>query len=199
MAKIIKQGYQPAFSTVLKETFSRLYAHRDIDMISRELRLLKRRCALLIALADIDGQWDLGKVTYALSVLAEACVRIAVAAVLLKYHHQGDLCLSDISAPEKDSGFFLIAMGKLGARELNYSSDIDLIVLFDEEKAPYTGKKEIVVLDAKAVDPKNRLVLIRCKNKEYLLLTGQSNVLIDSFVSAQNNTADHCEVCHVDV
>ncbi len=62
-----------------------------------------------------------------------------------------------------------------------------------------TGKKEIVVLDAKAVDPKNRLVLIRCKNKEYLLLTGQSNVLIDSFVSAQNNTADHCEVCHVDV
>ena len=143
LAKIIKQGYQPAFSTVLKETFSRLYAHRDIDMISRELRLLKRRCALLIALADIDGQWDLGKVTYALSVLAEACVRIAVAAVLLKYHHKGDLCLSDISAPEKDSGFFLIAMGKLGARELNYSSDIDLIVLFDEEKAPYTGKKEI--------------------------------------------------------
>lgn len=142
LADIIQKGYRQVFAAVLKESFLRLYGMRDTDMVGRELRLLKRRCALLIALADIDGQWDLGKVTHALSVLAEACVRIAVCAVLLRYHEKGDLCLPDPANPEKDSGFFLIAMGKLGAGELNYSSDIDLIILFDEDKVPYTGKRE---------------------------------------------------------
>lgn len=144
LADIIQKGYRQVFAAVLKESFLRLYGMRDTDMVGRELRLLKRRCALLIALADIDGQWDLGKVTHALSVLAEACVRIAVCAVLLRYHEKGDLCLPDPANPEKDSGFFLIAMGKLGAGELNYSSDIDLIILFDEEKVPYTGKEKPV-------------------------------------------------------
>ena len=143
LKKMIQKGYQTAFISLLKENFVRLYANQDIDFLSRELRLLKRRSALLIALADLDGQWDLGKVTYALSALAEACVRIAVGSVLLRYHQKGDLRLPDVNEPENNCGFFLIAMGKLGARELNYSSDIDLIILFDEEKVPYQGKREI--------------------------------------------------------
>ena len=60
-----------------------------------------------------------------------------------------------------------------------------------------TGRKNgIVLLDAKAVDPKNRLVLVRCKNKEYLLLTGESNTVVDSFAAAENNGE---EVSHADV
>lgn len=76
-----------------------------MDTVGRELRLLKRRCALLIALADIDGQWDLNRVTHALSVLAEACVRIAAAAVLTRYHQKGDLCLPNPAEPEKTAVF----------------------------------------------------------------------------------------------
>lgn len=143
VAQIITKGYQTAFADLLKETFPKLYDGEDIEETGRLLRLLKRRSALLIALADLSGQWDLAKVTHALSVLAEACLRIAVAVVLRRWHHKGDLCLTDEKNPEKDCGFFIIAMGKLGARELNYSSDIDLIVLYDEEKVPYSGKKEI--------------------------------------------------------
>ncbi len=60
-----------------------------------------------------------------------------------------------------------------------------------------TGKSNsIVLLEAKAVDPKNRLVLIRCKNKEYLILTGESNTVIDSFDVAENNIQ---EVSNADV
>ena len=60
-----------------------------------------------------------------------------------------------------------------------------------------TGKNNsIVLLEAKAVDPKNRLVLIRCKNKEYLILTGESNTIVDSFDVAENNIQ---EVSHADV
>ena len=144
LKEIIEKGYSNAFAGLLKQSFSFLYnCDQDIQDIGRELRILKRRCALLIALADLSGQWNLKKVTSALSVLADACLRIAVCAVLKKYHKKGDLVLPDSAFPEKECGFFLIAMGKLGAKELNYSSDIDLIVLFDAQKAPYKGKKDI--------------------------------------------------------
>lgn len=143
LAAMIRKGYDNAFSDLMKESFVRLYNQNDLEMIGRELRLLKRRAALVIALADIAEEWSLAKVTHALSVLAEACLRIAVCSVLKYYAGRGDLALPDSEQPEKDCGFFLIAMGKLGARELNYSSDVDLIVLYDEEKVPYAGKREI--------------------------------------------------------
>ena len=143
LTAIIRQGYDKAFKTLMKDAFSRLYNQDDVEMTGRELRLLKQRAALLIALADIDGKWSLVKVTHALSLLADACLRIAVCCVLKHYALRGSLVSPDPEHPEKDCGFFLIAMGKLGAKELNYSSDVDLIVLYDEEKLPYAGKKEL--------------------------------------------------------
>ena len=53
----------------------------------------------------------------------------------------GNLQLRDVEHPSEESGFTVIGMGKLGANELNYSSDIDLIALFDQERVPYTGNK----------------------------------------------------------
>ena len=142
LAQVVRKGFYPAFTELLKDSFSRLYGKSETELIGRELRVLKRRAALVIALADIAGEWSLDKVTHALSVLAEACLRIAVCAVLKFHAGRGELVLPDTEKPEKDCGFFLIAMGKLGAGELNYSSDIDLIVLYDEEKIPYAGKRE---------------------------------------------------------
>src|SRR6185312_4234236 len=48
-------------------------------------------------------------------------------------------------APEdaEHSGLIVLGMGKLGARELNYSSDIDLILLYDAERASYRGKRSV--------------------------------------------------------
>lgn len=143
IAQIVEKGWDAVFSGLLKTTFTRLYAvETDSDVLSRELRILKRRAALVIALADIAGDWNLTRVTHALSVLADACTRIATAAVLSRAHKKGDLILPDPARPEKDCGYFLIAMGKLGALELNYSSDIDLIVLYDGDKVPYAGKRD---------------------------------------------------------
>ena len=149
LGSVIQKGYARSFSELMKESFSRLYGQNDQEMIGRELRLLKRRAALVIALADIAGEWPLEKVTHALSVLAAACLRIAVACVLKHYAGRGELLLPDPEHPERGCGFFLIAMGKLGARELNYSSDVDLIVLYDEEKFPYAGKKDLGVFAVK--------------------------------------------------
>ncbi len=87
------------------------------------LRRLKQCGALTVALADIFELWPLGKVLSALSKLADAHLAAAVTVLL----RDGD----DASA----SGYALIALGKLGARELNFSSDVDLIALFDGKKA----------------------------------------------------------------
>ncbi len=93
------------------------------------LRLAKRRAALLTALADLGGVWGLAEVTAALSALADRALQVAARAAIA----------AETSGPLKGldpagAGLAILAMGKLGARELNYSSDIDLICLFDESR-----------------------------------------------------------------
>lgn len=140
---VFQDGYDATFSTLMKTSFEKLYRSEDRDEIEKGLRILKRRAALLIAMADVSGEWHLAHVTRALSVLAEASLHIVVSFLLRGAHHKGDIELSDLSHPENGSGFIVLAMGKLGAMELNYSSDVDLIVLYDEERVPYIGKKDI--------------------------------------------------------
>ena len=104
--------------------------------IMRALRRAKREAALLIALADIGGVWDVVEATEALTRFADAAVRAALA-FLLRSHARAGLLALDPDAPdiENDSGVVVLALGKHGARELNYSSDVDLIVLYDPAAA----------------------------------------------------------------
>lgn len=97
----------------------------------KALRQLKQEAHLLIALGDLSGEADTARTVLRLSRLGESCVRAAVDFLLLDAHRQGRLQLPDLENPSHGSGWILLAMGKLGARELNYSSDIDLIALFD--------------------------------------------------------------------
>lgn len=98
------------------------------------LRIAKRRAALLIALADLGGAWDLAAVSGALTDLADRAVSLGLTALVRAEIACGKLpgCTEDEA--EEAAGMFVLAMGKMGARELNYSSDIDLIVLFDESR-----------------------------------------------------------------
>ncbi len=93
------------------------------------LRQLKRRAALLIALADLGGVWALDAVTGALSAVADAALALAADAALAA-ETAGPLRGLDAAG----AGLIVLAMGKLGARELNYSSDIDLICLYDSAR-----------------------------------------------------------------
>src|SRR5277367_3970603 len=96
------------------------------------LRRAKREAALLVALADIGGVWDVVAATEALTRFADAAVCAALAFLLRKHARAGLLALeADAADIESGSGLVVLALGKHGARELNYSSDIDLIVLFD--------------------------------------------------------------------
>src|SRR5271170_7896483 len=86
------------------------------------LRRAKRESALLIALADIGGVWDVVEATEALTRFADAAVRAALAYLLRKQARGGLLALdADASDVEDGSGVVVLALGKHGARELNYS------------------------------------------------------------------------------
>ena len=107
----------------------------DTARLMRSFRQAKRRVALLIALADIGGLWPLERVTGALSDLAETTLDLAVAHLLARAAGRGLLRPEAVAAPDA-SGLIVLGMGKLGARELNYSSDVDLIILYDADKVP---------------------------------------------------------------
>jgi glutamate-ammonia-ligase adenylyltransferase len=110
------------------------------ERVTAALRQAKRQIALVCALADIGGQWTLEQVTGALSTLAEATLTLAVAHLLRAAHDAGELALPDLENPAAGGGFTVLGMGKLGARELNYSSDIDLVLLFDPAAPIYTER-----------------------------------------------------------
>ena len=104
--------------------------------LMRALRRAKRESALLIALADIGGVWDVIQATEALTRFADTAVRAAVAFLLRQAARAGVLTLDpDAADIEEASGMVVLALGKHGARELNYSSDVDLIVLYDSGAA----------------------------------------------------------------
>ena len=112
----------------------------DGATVMRVLRRARQRVALLVAVADIGGGWPLEKVTGALSAFAERAIATAVAHLLREAHDGAELHLPFRDEPERDSGLIVLGMGKLGGRELNYSSDIDLIILFDDARVAYCGK-----------------------------------------------------------
>ena len=97
------------------------------------LRRMKSEAALLIALCDIGGVWPVMRVTRALTDIAVTSVQCAIRFLLKQEAARGRLLPPDAEHPEVGSGLVVLAMGKMGAGELNYSSDIDLIVFYELE------------------------------------------------------------------
>ena len=107
----------------------------------RLLRRMKAEAALLIALADIGGVWPVMRAARALTEVADTAIVAAVRFLLRDAAARGRLKPADKPAPEEGSGHIVLAMGKMGAFELNYSSDIDLIVFYDPD-APALADKD---------------------------------------------------------
>ncbi len=90
--------------------------------------------ALLTALADLSGAWPLEEVTGALTRFADHACQLALRASIGAEIRRGKLPGATEADAETGGGMVALAMGKMGAYELNYSSDIDLICLFDETR-----------------------------------------------------------------
>ena len=103
------------------------------DDVRAPLRRLKAELHLLTALADLGGVWDLDAVTDALSRFADAAAQAALRAVGHDRRERGRLLCAADDPRGPIPGLFGLAMGKHGAFELNYSSDIDISLFWDPD------------------------------------------------------------------
>jgi len=135
--EILAHGPDPLIGSLIEETGTAPLGPRQPFMAA--LRRQKRRVALAVALADIFDLWSLEQVTGALSRFADLVIRQALNQALLEAAQRGELELTGTD-PQASSGLAVLGMGKLGACELNYSSDLDLIVVFAPDQLCYRGR-----------------------------------------------------------
>lgn len=117
-------------------------ASAETPALMSALRRARNAMALLVALADLGGVWDVETVTGALTAMADAAVRLACDHALRQAAALGRIRLGDEASPGVGSGLVVLALGKHGAGELNYSSDIDIVVFFDPGAAEAAGVAE---------------------------------------------------------
>ncbi len=130
---LLRRGPDKAVADVFAQARRELGQPTSEAALMKGLRQAKRRIALAVALADIADAWPVERITEVLSDTAEMALGLAVRHLLRQAAAGGAFRLKQADEPERDSGLVVLGMGKLGARELNYSSDIDLIVLYDPE------------------------------------------------------------------
>ncbi|MDR7026873.1 bifunctional [glutamine synthetase] adenylyltransferase/[glutamine synthetase]-adenylyl-L-tyrosine phosphorylase [Rhizobium rosettiformans] len=104
----------------------------EAEVMTR-LRHAKRKVAFLTALADLARVFMARDTTAWLTAVADAAVAAAIDHLLLAGHESGKLMLKNRENPAEGSGLVVLGMGKHGARELNYSSDIDLVIFYDPD------------------------------------------------------------------
>lgn len=148
LIELLEDGPEYCFDSIINELRQQhpLTSSKNDAEIMVILRHAKQKIALLVAISDITCHWQLEQITKSLSIFAETCLNL-ISHYLLndalktnQIHFDGNV--QDIPSA---AGFFILAMGKLGAYELNYSSDIDLILLYDTHNSSitYTGTKSI--------------------------------------------------------
>jgi glutamate-ammonia-ligase adenylyltransferase len=133
----------PGLEAVLVETRSTGRSAAEEPELSRHLRQAKEQVALLAGAAEVTGRWKTAQSTAALSDLADAALDACLDYLMRKAGEKGDISPEHANAAR--SGLAIFALGKHGGRELNYSSDIDIVAFFDPTRAvladPYEATK----------------------------------------------------------
>ena len=140
LLRVLESDPEQHLASLFRQATRTVPAMKDEAAAMRALRRLKSEAALLIALADIGGVWPTMRITRALTDLADTAVGAAVGFLLRDAARRGRFKPRDEAHPEAGSGYIVLAMGKMGAGELNYSSDIDLIVFYDPDVLPDSGE-----------------------------------------------------------
>lgn len=144
--KVLRENPDTILQTELAQ-FQMRPCEEDTATLMHDLRVAKAHIALLTAAMDVSQVWGLDKVTSALSAFAKCALAISTAHILYNKMDKGEIAFPNgpITSITQDlalgTGYVVLALGKLGPDELNYSSDVDLIVLYDQEVVNYTGKR----------------------------------------------------------
>jgi glutamate-ammonia-ligase adenylyltransferase len=131
LTSLVEKGADRVFEDIVGAIEQREDRGENRAELMRRLRIARRRVALLAALAELVGTWSLERQMAALSRFADAAIGAALRHLLRAAATNGAIEAADPKDPERDSGVIVLGMGKLGGEELNYSSDVDLILLYD--------------------------------------------------------------------
>ncbi len=123
VGQLEKGGFDAALSSAL--------AIKVEGNLGATLRKQRQGVALVTAIADLSGVWDLTRVTRILSDFADTALDAAITCAIRERY--------DTEA----KGFAVIGLGKHGGQELNYSSDIDPIFLYDPETLPHREREDV--------------------------------------------------------
>jgi [glutamine synthetase] adenylyltransferase / [glutamine synthetase]-adenylyl-L-tyrosine phosphorylase len=129
--RLFRSDPQVELTALLAAASEAAAAARGPGEVMAVLRHMKSEAALLTALADLGNVWPLAQVTQALTDTADAALAAAVRHLLADAARRDRLLVLDQQSLEATSGYIVVAMGKMGGGELNFSSDIDLMVFFD--------------------------------------------------------------------
>jgi glutamate-ammonia-ligase adenylyltransferase len=140
LTRLVAEGADPLFAEIAAAIEEPQDLGEDRAALMRRLRIAKRRAALLAAVAELAGSWSLEQQTGALSRFAAAALGAAIRHLLREAAGRGQITLAAPEDPERDCGLIVLGLGKLGGWELNYSSDIDLILLYDPARARVSAR-----------------------------------------------------------
>lgn len=124
-----------ALPDLVKEKFKQFNTQIDETELKKGLRLLRQRLMLEMMRRDLLGLCNLKELTHALSLMADICLDIAC-----RWAHQN--YASRYGSPENHDQLLIVGMGKLGGEELNASSDVDLVFVYNQEGETSGGKPD---------------------------------------------------------
>jgi len=122
----------------------------DEDAIGKALRVAKARAALFLAVAEIGGALSTAQATCAISDIADAALEAALDFEFRMLAAQGKL-REGAAVTAENCGLAIFALGKHGGRELNFSSDIDIVAFYDRSASPFADESETPTHYTKAV------------------------------------------------
>lgn len=131
---LLVQGAEKTTSSLLKNLKQQDIFDLKFEELQALLRVARQKISLSIAFGDIIDQWTVEKVTTYLSFFADIVLYKATNYLLYQFHLARRISLPHPGDPSHESGLIVLAAGKLGAEELNYSSDVDLLFFYDEQK-----------------------------------------------------------------
>ena len=129
LPRIVSGPLDAGFAETLSTFRQRAQQADKLEELMSAARQAKAEAAVRVALADMAGLWPLETVTGNLTTFADTVLQEGLHWLLTKAHAKGDL-LEESCATEK-SGIVILAMGKYGSGELNYSSDIDFVFFYE--------------------------------------------------------------------
>jgi glutamate-ammonia-ligase adenylyltransferase len=139
LVRILSSHPEDALNSILYNMKQAIKNASEEKQVMQALRHSRAEVMLILALSDLSGYFDVMTVTRHLSTFADDALQGALKWLWQQAAHKGQLQLNEGQAfDQKDfvKGYTVLGMGKLGAFELNYSSDIDLIVMYDQATAP---------------------------------------------------------------